>query len=227
MKFKSAIFTQVSGSTGGATFAHNSGGLYMRSRTIPTNPNSPQQQTVRTAMGELSNQWNDTLTQAQRDAWNLYAINVPLTDVLGGTHLTSGIAMYVRSNVPRIQAGLGTLDAAPTIFNLGAFSEPTYTVTAPSTGSLAFVGSDDWVSEDNAAMLLYASRPQNPSIEFFKGPYRFAGLVAGEVASPPTSPESIGTPFVTVAGQKLFYRVRVSRGDGRLSADFRNVNIVV
>jgi len=226
MKFKSAAFTQVSGSIGGMTFSHNQGGLYTRSRTIPTNPNSPEQATVRLLMGQLSNIWVNTLTDAQRTAWSSYAELVELTGVLGDALRISGLSMYVRSNLPRLQAGMTRIDAAPTIFDLGDFTEPTLSITAPATGSMAFNIADDWPGEDDSAMLVYTSRPVNPTVNFFKGPYRFAAALLGDTAIPLTTPQALTAAFVSVAGQRVFYHVRVTRADGRLSQPFRTFDVV-
>lgn len=221
MKFKSALVTQASGSVGGATFAHNQGGLYVRARSIPTNPSSAFQVAVRANLAALSNAWSATLTAAQRAAWGVYAANVPLVNSLGDSINVSGIAMYNRSNAPRLQAGVSTLAAAPTNFNLGAFTIPTITCVAASSNlSVAFTNTDSWATAVGGYMFVYASRPQSPGINFFNGPYRFAGKISGAVV-PPTSPVTIAVPFAAAAGNKIFYSVRVSQVDGRLSADFR------
>lgn len=227
MLFKSALVTQVSGSVGGMTGAHNSSGLYFRARTIPTNPNTPQQQTVRNAMSTLATRWNDTLTQTERDAWDNYADIVTVTNPLGDQIKISGLNHFVRSNVPRIQVGLPVVDSGPTTFNLGSFTEPVLIITAPTTGSLAFTESDAWVGEDDAAMLVFVGRGMNATVNFFKGPYRFAGTVLGDATTPLTTPQVITSPFTMVAGQRAFYRVTVSRADGRYSPTFRIFDPVV
>jgi len=212
----------------GITFSHNRGGNYVRARTTPTNPNSPQQATVRGLVAQLSALWGTTLTQDQRDKWTIYADNVPLTNPLGAQINVTGLNMYVRSNVPIIQAGFARQDDGPTIFDLGDYTTPTI-VAGEGTQQLAcvFTDTDDWVGEDDAGMLIYASRPQNPTINYFKGPYRFAGSIDGDSVTPPTSPTLISVPFAVVEGQKVFTRAQVIRADGRLSADTRSGQLVV
>jgi hypothetical protein len=225
VKFKSQIITQASGSIGGTTFSHNRGGMYMRSRATPTNPNSPQQQAVRTAVASLVSTWNNVLTAPQRAVWDAYAENTPVLNKLGEPINVGGLAMYIRANVPALQASLTRIDDGPTTFNTGEYTEPVIgTISeAGQTMSLAFTAADDWASEDGAAMLVLASRGQNASINYFKGPYRYAGKVEGDSGTPPTSPASIALPFAVVEGQKVFFQVRVIRADGRLSAPFRGV----
>lgn len=223
MKFKPVLGSELSGSIGGITASHNAGGAYFRNRVIPTNPNSVQQQAIRSTVGQLTSLWLNTLTAAQRAAWDLYAANVTLLDALGEPINVSGLNMYVRSNVARIQATFGRLDTAPSTFNLGDF-------TAVSIGSVSeaaqtfqttFTEGDDWVTDDGGIMVLYASRPQNPSINYFKGPYRLAGAIVGNSGSPPASPNTANAPFAFVTGQLVFFRIAVSRSDGRYSLSQR------
>jgi hypothetical protein len=223
VKFKSSLITQASGSIAGSTFSHNRGGMYIRARATPTNPNSPQQQAVRTAVGTLVNHWTNTLSAAQRAAWDVYAENTPLIDRLGEARNVGGLGMYVRTNTPILQAGLTRIDDAPTTFNTGEFTEPSVGTISAGGGTLGIVfdNADAWANEDDAAMLVLISRGQNPGINYFKGPYRYAGKIDGDGATPPTSPASMTLPFAVAAGQKVFVQVRVVRADGRLSLPFR------
>lgn len=219
MKFKSALVTQVSGSVGGMTGSHNKGGMYFRSRTIPTNPNSSQQQTIRSTVADLSNRWTNILTPAQRAAWDVYAANVLLPGPLGDPRPVSGLNMYVRSNVPRIQSGLPRVDDGPTTFDLGEYTAPTIVSATAATGviSVGFEDTDAWLDEDDSALLVFGSRPQNPSINYFKGPYRVSGTVLGNGTTPLTSPQPVTNPFALTIGNRVFVRAVVTRADGRLS----------
>lgn len=228
MKFKSQMVTEASGSIGGITYSHNRGGMYTRSRATPTNPNTTYQQAVRGTVAQLTSLWLNLLTAGQREAWDTYAENVPLPDALGEPRNVGGLAMYVRSNVGRIQAALVRVDAAPTVFNLGDYTDPVIGVISAGggTASIAFTVGDDWVGEDDAGMLLYASRGVNASINYFKGPYRFGDSIDGDGVTPETSPYSLTLPFTVALDQRCFLMARVSRADGRLSAPFRGFNVV-
>lgn len=222
MKFKSAIVTQASGSVGGTTFARNRGGMYMRARAVPTNPNSPQQQAVRGALSQNVSTWGDVLTDAQRDGWDTYALNTPKIDSLGEPVNMGGLGAYNRCNVLRVVAGLARVDTPPTFFNFGAFTDPVVGVVdaSASTLSLAFANTDDWANEDGSSMCVFISRGQNASRNYFKGPYRYAGRINGNATTAPTSPATITVPFALTAGQRVFVRVVVTRADGRVSSDF-------
>lgn len=219
MLFKPLIGAELSGSIGGITASHNKGGAYFRSRVVPVNPATPAQGIVRQLMGTLAARWAAILSPAQRDAWDTYALNVPLLNRLGESVNVTGLNMYQRSNIPREQNGLARVDNAPTVFTLGDFTAPTVaSLTPPTAMSLNFTVADGWVSEDGAAMLIYGSRQQNQSILFFKGPYRqYVLQLLGDSGVPPASPFAGVHPFVVAAGNKAFLKVSVTRADGRLS----------
>lgn len=219
MKFKSSIYTQVSGSVGGLTYGHNRGGLYARSRTIPTDPNTTFQQPVRAALASIVNRWTNLITAAERAAWDVYAANVPVLGALGDPLYLSGQQHYVRSNIPRQVQGLTLVDAAPTTFDLGEFTP--FTVSNISAGSddydVNFTDTDDWCDENDSAVLVYSSPPFNVSRTWYRGPYRFADTIDGNSVTPPTSPATISSPFALATNEAIAFHLRVTRADGRLS----------
>lgn len=220
MKFTSALVSGASGSIRGMTASHNRGGQYLRGRTIPTNPNSVFQQAVRNNLSVLQTRFLTTLTAAQRLAWNTYAQNTPVTDSLGNSIKLTANQWYVACNSLRLQSGIAVVDAGPTTFGLPTFTLPVPTIAAAGTTvSVAFTNTDAWAIATGGAMLLFASRPQNATINFFKGPFRFAGKVLG-AATPPTSPAVITLPFpVGPVGSKMYFRAVAVGVDGRKSID--------
>lgn len=221
MLFKPILGTDLSGKVGGVVASHNKGGAYFRAAVIPTNPNSPQQQAVRNAVSLLSGMWNDALTVAQRNAWDVYAANVTITNRIGEQINISGLAHYVRSNVSRLQFGHARVDDGPSVFNLGSHQAPSLTNASAGaqTVDLNFTVSpltDPWANEVGGFLLLFLSRPQNQSINFFRGPYRATGSVTGDPI-PPVSPSTFAVPFAIAAGQTLFGRAVSTLADGRYS----------
>lgn len=231
MLFKPLLGTDLSGKVGGIVASHNRGGAYFRAATIPTNPNTPFQQVVRASVAQLAAQWESTLTQLQRDAWAVYATNVTLTNRIGEQMNVTPLDMYVRSNVARQQIGSSRVDDAPTIFNLGA---KTFQDAGVASVALQSVGvnfgtdilADPWANESNSFMIVYISRPQNVGIGFFRGPYRFAATIQGDVI-PPTSPLLAGAPFPFVLGQRLFVRAVVTYADGRYTTSSFSTTVAV
>ncbi len=222
MLFKGLLATDLSGSVDGITASRNAGGAYFRARAIPVQPNTPQQQTVKGLFSQLATLWSGTLTQTQRDQWTVYAQNTPITNRIGEVIFLSGLAWYQACNIPRLQAGLARVDAGPSIFGLAELTPPTVAAisAAADTVNIGFTSTDAWANEAGGALLVLASRPQSPAINFFKGPYRFAGSVPG-AATPPTSPATLNLPFPVEAGQQVFFHARAVRADGRISSPFR------
>jgi hypothetical protein len=203
--------------------------MYIRARATPVNPNTVQQQLIRGFVSQLTSAWLDILTELQRAAWDLYATQVPLLDRLGEPRNVGGLKMYIRSNVPRLQGSQPRVDDAPTIFNLGAYTPITLGIVSEAAQDLpiSFAATDAWVGEAASIMAIWSSRPQNASINYFKGPYRLAGFILGDPIAPPVPPVSITVAFPFVEDQKVFIRINVSRADGRLAAESRTFSLAV
>lgn len=229
MIFKSPIFAQASGSIAGTVFSRNAGGMYVRARANPTNPNTDAQQAVRDAMRELVINWKNFLTAPQREAWNTYAFNTPTLNKLGESTHKTGQQMYLRGNIPRLQASLPVAADAPIVFDTGTYT-PVGTIIADASAdtiSVAFENGDAWANEDGSAMLIYQSRPQNPTRNFGKGPFQLMTTILGDGVTAPTSPVVVASLFPLDLGQKVFFQIRVSRADGRLSGKTNPTAIVV
>ena len=219
--FTSPIVAGASGSIGGAVYSRNRFGQYIRTRAVPVNPSTSFQQVVRNALTQLVTRWTETLTQAQRDAWDVYGVNVPVVNKVGNSVNLTGQNWYIGNNTPRLQAGMIIVDAAPTIFDRGTFDPPLITIDATADEiDVAFDNTFAPYNETDAALLVYVGRPVNPSVNFFKGPYRFAGAILGNTVTPPSSPATFPLPFPVAAGNKVGVRVKAVRADGRASTDF-------
>ena len=220
VKFKSALVTAASGKVRGLVASHNKGGAYFRGLTIPTNPNTSFQQAVRNNLSTLQTRFLSTVTAVQRAAWATYAENTPVTNAMGDTIKLTANQWYVACNSLRLQSSVAVVDAGPVIFGLPTLTLPVPTIIAAGTTvSVAFTNTDAWANEAGGYLLVFASRSQNATINFFKGPFRFAGKVTG-AATPPTSPAVITLPFVIgPVGSKMFFRFVALRADGRKSID--------
>lgn len=211
------------GSVGGTVFSRNKSGAYMRNRTVPTDPGTTPQTKIRACMGQVRNAWFHVLTDAQRAAWAVYATNTPLTNRLGDSFNATGWNMFARAAVMALYNDLDIIADAPTDFSL-AEQDATLTITvseATQLISVAFDDTMDWLDEDDAYLVVYASRPQNETVNYFKGPYLIAGKIAGDSVTPPTTPTTMALPFAAVEGNKIFAQCRIMRADGRVSQPFR------
>ena len=90
--------TDARGSIAGNTFSRNHFGAFVRARVTPTNPNTDRQVHVRASLAFLSARWSNTLTLAQRTAWELYGSSVAMTDVLGATIYLTGYFVIAIGN---------------------------------------------------------------------------------------------------------------------------------
>lgn len=217
----------IRGSIGGTVFSRNRYGNYSRNRTIPVNPGTTAQTKIRSVLGQIRAAWFETLTAAQRLGWATYATNVSVQNRLGESITLTGWNMFCRTNACLLYNDEEIIEDAPTDFSL-AEQDSTLTITvseADQEVSIAFDDTMDWASEDGAFLLLYVSRPQNPTVNFFKGPYKIAAKLEGASAVPLTSPQVAAVPFAVTAGQKVFAQARILRADGRLSEPFR-VNVL-
>lgn len=214
---------QMSGSMAGNTYARNHYGNYVRARTKPTNPNSSRQQSVRAAIAWLTDRWAQTLTAAQRTAWDLYAKNVVMKNKLGEATKLTGFNHYIRSNSVRKRIGAGIIDEGPVVFELPE-KDPTFNCTASEATqqiSITFDTTLDWSSETTAVMLVEQGQPQNAQRVFFAGPWRHMTQIYGIDPGGAVSPDLAAVQFAIAEGQHLWIYARISRTDGRLSERFR------
>lgn len=222
MKYKSPLLSQGSGTMAGSVWSHNKGGNYIRNWRSPTNPNSAFQVAMRDYLSQLSTYWGQTLTSVQRAAWATFAGNVSWVDALGQSINLDGRNWFIKTQSIRLQAGVAIVPAAPTIFQMATLTLPVPTITAAGTTvSVAFTAGDAWANEAGGYLLVFASRAMNASVNYFNGPYRFAGKITG-AASPPSSPSVVNLPFPSgPTGSKQFFRFVAVRADGRPSPSFR------
>ncbi len=212
------------GSIGGTTFSRNKSGAIARARVAPVNPKSVRQSAIRAIISSVAQLYNSGLTVAQRAAWAVYAKNVPAKNKLGEVIYLSGYNQFVKSNIAALNAGLTAILAAPSVFSLPG-EDTTFDVAISEASqeiAVTFDATADWAGEAGGALIVEMGLPQSPSIEFFDGPWRHAGIIAGDATTPPTTGDSIAVPFPVVADQKIFCRAKVLRADGRLSDWFRS-----
>lgn len=205
MKFLGSFVTAVSGSLGGITASRGRGGQFLRARLIPTDPISGDQAVRRSVFADVSAQWLTLLTTAQREAWDLYAENTPMTDSLGQSFLLSGHQHFVRSGTYSVMLGNSVFDDAPTTFGIGA---------SPVISSFSATDAELSVGVSNipagGVTGVIAGRPQNVSHNYFRGPFRF-GQSSG------SSPITVTQPYPAAAGQRQWAEVRNQDAEGRLS----------
>jgi len=224
IRFSEAI-NDARGSAGGTVFSRNRFGAYMRARTAPINPNSPSQISSRQLLNTMATYWRDTLSQANRDGWDLYAENTDWLNKIGQTVNLTGLNHYCRANRIRLAAGESAVHTYPTAYGLPN-QEELWTLAVDSTTGLATITFTFAADVDDQVYQFFAGKPVSGSRNYFGGPWRYMDSVIGDSTTPPTSPITPTYPYPLVAGAKAFvYCVRVD-ADNRASLPFRQSAIV-
>lgn len=213
---------QASGSIAGVTHARNRFGNYIRARTKPVNPNSATQTLARSALSALVQRWRVTLTAGQRTAWNTYAAAVAMKNRLGETVYLTGFNHYVRSNAYLAYTGVAKIDTGPTVLALPE-KDPTFAIVVGVGTQQISVTYDDglpWANETGGFFIIYQGEPQNPTRNYFAGPWKYCYRIEGVTDAPPASPGVITVKYAAVLGQKVWCYARIFRADGRISEPF-------
>lgn len=240
MKFLPSLTGTMSGSIGGITASHNRAGMYFRNRVVPTNPNTTRQQSVRTNFSSCVNYWANTLTAAQRLAWETFAANTPQTDVLGQSFFLTGQQAFIKANTLRLQATQAIIAAGPTTYNNG--SPPTGIATSSGSvaGSLGVIAGTSAFSIDvlcaggatgGGQLALWLGPDVSPGTNFYKGSYQLAAFTSiadtEETTSFSTALALQLNASPLVAGQRRPARLRIVYNDGRMSDNYSIIAPVV
>jgi hypothetical protein len=229
MRFCSDKFTAVGGRLGSMVGCMNKSGMNMRTWVTPSNPKTTAQQGVRNTLKALALAWKNTLTAAQRTAWNAYASTLTLVSKLGTPYTISGFDAYCMGNGARQVASISRVDAGPTVAGFDVFTAvvPTWD-TSDHTISIAYTNTDPWAGEVGGALVVRRSTSGfSPGITFFEGPFIYASKALGAV-SPPTSPLVITLSAGAIStGAQYAIAVRSVRADGRCSQEsiFRGIAV--
>jgi len=219
--------TEMRGSIAGNTYARNRFGAYSRARTKPVNPRSSRQMGARIAVMYLAEQWRESpMTDVIRTAWETYAGSVNWQNKLGEVTKLTGFNHFIRSNAALVSVNGTLVTAGPLVLGLPP-GDPAFVISnvtaAAQTADLAFDDGFDWAGEDDAYFSCQMGQPQNATRNFFNGPWRQCFFIAGNTAVPVTSPQAglPNIPYTLVEGQKVWWRARIIRADGRVSTHFR------
>ena len=121
------VVNAISGSIGATTFAHTKGGTVARARLRQKQFRSAQHLVMRNIYSLLRLAWKD-LTQIQRQAWSVVALQLPRANRLGQRNVLSGYQLFMRTN--SLGAPEFPLAAPfPQYVNPPAFSNSTESVT--------------------------------------------------------------------------------------------------
>lgn len=220
MLYRSTLVSEARGSAGGLTASRNRSGNYLRKRIKPTNVGSSDRTRARNDLGGASSNWPQ-LTQEQRDAWNAFAANQPVSNGIGETVNWTGQNWYVRINSLRSLGGLAALTSPPTGTGTTLLTDISITALDDSANTVTFTidNTNEWANFDAGRLFVFATQPLSPGRQSTAGSFRFVGSVDGDATTPPTSPQTI-----TLTGgrqpintQAQFFRFVAMDQEGRVS----------
>lgn len=107
-----AIVVDGRGKLGGHVFSKNKGGAYVRTKVVPSNPQTTSQSAMRAALTLLSQGWR-ALTVDQRNSWNSAVGNFQKINALGDAHIINGNSLYVGLNLNLLQVAASQITSAP------------------------------------------------------------------------------------------------------------------
>jgi len=166
MKIKfGAIITDGRNKIGGHVVSKNRAGNYMKTKSVPTNPNTSFQSEVRANVTQLSQQWR-TLSDEQRSAWIAAVADFKKTDIFGDLKTPSGFNLFMRLNLNLLNAGASLISQPPadlTVTPLTSLSVSS--IAAGGDKLLAFLPSPVPVGY---ALVVAASPSMSPGRSFSK-----------------------------------------------------------
>ena len=216
---RSILVPSASGRVGNSVFVRSPAGIVLRERVIPANPRTALQTAVRLAIAGASDRWRNTLTANQRDAWELYAHNTPVSGQYGQTLQLSGWNMFSRQAVLRTLANAPAVNNGPT--NAGVPAAPLTPAGLVNAGPNVVVtlnAADTWRSDPTSYCLCSLSTPQSATRRTRSGYFQFTKAVSGNSDTPVATiqiPPLWGAPQV---GKVTYLKMVVVDGQGRVSA---------
>ena len=211
---------QASGRLGSSVYSHNRGGAYIRNGSIPVTSTTPAALAAKARLTTVSQNWQ-TLTEAERLAWDQFALQNPRNDRLRQTVTLTGHAAYVSLQTRRLLAAQGFLasppiDPAPNglltltgTFDIGAGAFAiAYTATPLGAG---------------VQLWLRAAVYESQGINYVQNLLRFVGRSASAQASPFDSQTLIEAVFgALTVGQRVTIMVSTyDTATGLLSSPMR------
>jgi len=217
-----------SGAIGGSVVAQSPAGSVVRRKVTPINPQTTAQTNVRTRVATNAQAWANTLTQAQRDAWNAAAVNFPVKNIWGDVVILSGIALYQRLNLNITLLGGAAISVPP--LNSAITGITGATLIANHTGPVLTMTMLPATGAANEKFVFFATPAMSPGRKFVRGSQRFiqASAIVGTAISLSAAWIAINGTFPAVAGQKISVLTRIGNSvTGAMTPGFLVQGLVI
>lgn len=169
-----AIAADIRGKLNGTVFSRNKGGLTMRNKVTPINPNTSYQSLQRSYTSILAKAWANTLTDAQRAAWKALGQTIGQKNIFGNNLILAGIACYQRINKIIFASGGSRLDNPPS--SLNATGLTSLSVTANHVGPVLTIAMTPTPLNAPEGMYVFATPPLSPGIGNASAELRLIGF---------------------------------------------------
>lgn len=201
-----AAVADIRGKLNGNVFSRNRGGAYIRTKVTPLNPQTTFQTGVRNFMAQTSRAWRG-LSQAQRNAWNQAVANFKGTDIFGMSKVLSGSQLHQKLNVNLLNISESTISSPPVPADVPAFTSMSITPDA-TTGDFEMAFAP--VIGATEKVLVYATAPVSPGVNFVKSEYRLIEVLDSADVTPYDLTASYVAKFGALppVGQKVFVKVK-------------------
>lgn len=197
-----------SGSVGARTSSRNSGGQYVRQRSMPTQPRTPSQVNQRARLTSQSAAWRG-ITDAQRAAWVSFAQSFTIVNTLGtAIHLT-GAQVYIKVNTVNLINGDAVVNIPPLLPSFIA-NTTTGLLAVAATPLISLTGADPAAG---TKFMIFAS-PQVSAGVSFQGNFRFIQTSSTFTTGVMSLQTAYAAKFgALTVGKKIFVKV-VQSQDG-------------
>lgn len=194
------IAGQASGSLGSTVFSHNRGGPYARLRAVPVKVTSAWALDTKAYLSEQSQQWA-ALTQDQREAWNNWADNNPITDKLGDKRLMTGHQAFIKLTTRQRRSGSATLTDPPTGARPAAVSE--FSIAGDATAGTVTATYSNLPA--NMKPWLYMCQVDSQGIVYVENLLRLCSIGAADEASPWDVTDDFTARFGTIIADNVIH----------------------
>ena len=207
------MMTDASGKLGGQVFAKNRGGSYVRTKGIPTNPQSTFQTAVRNLFASISSGWS-SLSSAARLSWNSSVGAYAKTDVFGDLRNPSGKALFQRLNQNLAISGQAQLSVCPQPLIVPGLIVNSVTLTVTSKEiAVETIG-----NVEGSTVVFWGTPPVSNGTSFVKNDLRQLWYADGEEDGVYSDYTAYTNRFgAFVLGQNIFIGVRVVNTNGQAS----------
>lgn len=173
------MIADIRGSQGGTTFSRNTFSNYMRNKTSPVNPNTVQQQLVRSRLTAMSQSWAG-ITEVLRQNWIDIAPSWSLTNIFNQAINYTGFSLYGRLNRNRQEINEVLIDTAPLPTDVDSFTGIDFAVDTSGFGTI-ITNFAPAIAADHK-VIVRATRALSPGTNFVRNEYRkIAVLDSGDL----------------------------------------------